>query len=1026
MKENPISFQARYGRISLVLIFQFFIFFTFAQVRISGRVTSSDGKGIPDISVSIRNTTIGTVTDADGAYSLGSNLKPGTYDVVFSGVGFKAATKTVQVGNGTTYSADAQLGQDVLKLDEVVVIGSSITQSRKQLGNTINSVNSKQLANTGTGNMAAALQGKVAGAQITQTSGDPAGGISIRLRGTSTVRGSAEPLYVIDGVIVSNRTTNVTNINIDAGSTSQIGTNRLADINTNDIEKIDIIPGAAASAIYGSQASNGVVLITTKKGRSGAISVDFQTSVNMNELRKKVYISTYGKQFGAASLRLGNISNYTTGGPGTFINYTRTDGTLRSLATNVVDVTRYDYQDNIFQKAAGTDNYISISGGTDKTKIYASASYLYNGGIIKNTDFRRYGFRGRIEQTLSSWASLIIGTSYSNSFSHEKPNGNSFWSPTNSVFINNNIYNITDRDIDGNLKATEPTRINPLSVIETLKLSQEVNRTVTDVQLKLRPTKNLSIDYIFGIDAFNQEGKNYIPPYPYAGVNPSFFDKGYAGSALVNSFFMNNDVNVGYKAKLQSFSFNTVAGFNQQSQKITGLFLDGRDMLTGISTVDGASTLINRRYSLDKRILYGAFLQETFGYKNLVFVTVAGRIDGATQFATDKRNFFYPKVSGSFSFDELKGWQEANFSKWFNSARVRFSWGQAGNLSGVGTYDRFFTYTPNNINGIPTYNASTLLNNPNIEPERAQETEAGLDIGLLKNRLGIGFTWYDKKVIDGSLLVLRTVAPSSGGSSIATNDGSVQNKGWEVTLNAIPVQNRNFSWTVSGSVSHNKNKVISASQALITLDNAAGAPAFIIPGEAVGVFYGTYYERDAKGNVAYDANGRFIQAFSPTTSLRKVIGNPNPEWLMGVSNSLSYKNFTLSALLDGAFNVDVFNADRRTRQGVGIGDVAEQEVKGEVPRGYIWSFYGIEEWRVEDGSFVKLRELSLSYQLPRIARGIRSASVTLVGRNLHSWDNYKGYDPETNAGGNSTTLRGIDFGNVPIPRTYQFIIRLGF
>ena len=218
-------------------------------------------------------------------------------------------------------------------LDEVVVIGSSITANKKQLGNTINTVSSKQLANSGTGNLAAALQGKVPGAQITQTSGDPAGGISIRLRGTSTVRGSSEPLYVIDGVIMSNRTSNVTNLNIDAGSTSQIGTNRLADINPNDIEKLDIIPGAAAAAIYGSQASNGVVLITTKKGKAGTIKVDFQTSVNVNELRKKVYISTYGKQFGSAALRLGNISNYTAGGAGTFINYTRTDGVNRSLAT---------------------------------------------------------------------------------------------------------------------------------------------------------------------------------------------------------------------------------------------------------------------------------------------------------------------------------------------------------------------------------------------------------------------------------------------------------------------------------------------------------------------------------------------------------------------------------------------------------------------------------------------------------------------------------------------------------------------
>ncbi len=491
----------------------------------------------------------------------------------------------------------------------------------------------------------------------------------------------------------------------------------------------------------------------------------------------------------------------------------------------------------------------------------------------------------------------------------------------------------------------------------------------------------------------------------------------------MNSFFLNNDLNIGYKTNIGTISSNTVAGFNQQYQKITGVFLDGRDMLTGISTVDGASVIINRRYSLDKRIIYGAFLQQTFGYRNLAFITLAGRIDGATQFATDKRNFFYPKVSGTFSFSELDGWQKASFSKWFNTARVRASWGRAGNLTGVGTYDRFFNYLPNNINGIPTYNASTLLNNPDIEPERAQETEAGLDLAFFNSRLGIGFTWYDKKVIDGSLLVAKTVAPSSGGSSIVTNDGTIVNKGWEVTVNAVPVNNQNFSWNISGAVSHNENKVVSASQALITLDNVAGAPAFIIPGQSVGVFYGTYFARDAKGGIVYDAEGRYVQA-TPVTS-RKVIGNPNPEWIVGLTNSVSWKNFSLNVLLDGALNYEVFNADKRTRQGVGIGDWAEKEVKGEVARGYIWSLYGIEEWRVDDGSFVKLRELSLGCQLPKFAKWINSASVTLVGRNLFSWDDYNGYDPETNAGGNSTTLRGIDFGNVPIPRTYQLVLRLG-
>jgi TonB-dependent SusC/RagA subfamily outer membrane receptor len=437
-----------YYQLGLVLVFCLASIATMSQVKISGKVTGSDGKPLPFISVVVKNTTFGSSTDVDGNYSFSADLKAGQYVLEFTGVGLQTKEQALSVGSESSYTANISLGQDALNLDEVVVIGSSLRQSRKQLGNTVNSVSSKQLTNTGSGNLAASLQGKVPGAQITQTSGDPSGGISIRMRGTSTIKGSSEPLYVIDGVIVSNSTTNVTNLNVAAGPSAEIGTNRLADINPNDIEKIDIIPGASAAAIYGSRASNGVVLITTKSGKTGKLKIDFSTSIIANSLRKRVYISTYGKQFGSAALRLGNISD----GPGNFITYTRSDGQVRKLSTDLVDVPRYDYQDEIFQKGIGTDNYISLSGGSENTKYYFSGGYYKNEGIIKNTDFRRFNFKARIEQIINKYITVIGGVAYTNSFSNEKPNGNVFWSPINSVNITNNLYNIEERDASGTLK----------------------------------------------------------------------------------------------------------------------------------------------------------------------------------------------------------------------------------------------------------------------------------------------------------------------------------------------------------------------------------------------------------------------------------------------------------------------------------------------------------------------------------------------------------------------------------------------
>jgi TonB-linked SusC/RagA family outer membrane protein len=1018
----------KWKNISFILLLQLCTVCLWAQVNISGKVTGADGKGIPSISVTIRTTTIGGITDDNGSYSFIADIKPGNYTIEFSGVGFKTMTQSLTISNATSYTANAQLAEDVLKLDEVVLIGSSLKQSRKQLGNTVNSVNAKQLVNTGSGNLTASLQGKVPGAQITQTSGDPSGGISIRMRGTSTIKGSSEPLYVIDGVIVSNATTNVTNLNVAAGASAEIGTNRLADINPNDIEKIDIIPGASASAIYGSRASNGVVLITTKTGKSGQLKIDFSTSLISNALRKKVYITTYGKQFGYAALRLGNISN--AGGPPTYtgatITYTRPDGQVRILATDLVDVTRYDYQDEIFRKGLGTDNYISLSGGSEKTKYYFSGGFYKNEGIIKNTDFRRFNFKTRIEQIINKYLTIIGGIAYTNSFSNERPNGNVFWSPINSVNITNNIFNIKDRDAAGNLKNVEPTRVNPLSVIEDMSLTQSVNRTISDIQVKIKPAKGLSIDYILGIDNFSQEGRNLIKRYPYISAQEGL---GYVANALVNTFLINNDVNISYQTKFKTISSLTTVGFNHQYQKITGLFNEGRDLLPGITTINGAAVKLDPRYTSDQRQIFGGFVQETFGYKNIFYLTAAGRIDGSTSFPKDTRTYFYPKLSGSWNISDMDFWKEMKNS-WLNSARLRASWGLAGNLSGIGSYDRFSTYLSSSINGIAAYNVNTALGNEFVKPERSSEFEIGTDLSFFNNKLGLVFTVYNKKIVDNSLLVDRVLAPSSGGSTKVENVGNLTNKGWELGVTATPVSGKNFNWSLYGSVNHNKNLVTASSQVSpIALANAGGSTSVILAGQPVGVFYGNYFERDASGKLSLDAGGRPIAAVNNSTQkvlLRKVLGSPNPDWVLNLNNSLEYKKFSFSFLLDGALGQEVFNADRRTRQGVGIGDYAEKEAKGLLPRGYIFSIYNTEEWRVESGSYIKLREVALSYELPSFAKFIKSSSLSLIGRNLISFDDYDGYDPETNAGGNSAVLRGIDFGNVPIPRTYQLTFRASF
>ncbi len=460
------------------------------RYTISGKVTDAASKEtIPGAGVKILNTAIATSTSGDGSFSFAADLKPGTYQIAFTYLGYKAEPVSVTLGNDLTMVVNGNLTADAVGLDEIIVTGTSQGTTRKQLGSYVSTVKGDDLLKAPSGNVLSALQGKTPGAQISQNSGDPAGGMSVRLRGVSSANSSSDPLYIIDGVIVSNATTRVTNTssNYDGGNfVGSIGQNRMVDINPNDIERIEVLNGAAAAAIYGSRANAGVIQIFTKRGKSGKAQVNFSTSLITSNLRKQIEFNQSPVKFGGPTDGLGALTQDVIAVP---------------LATNTTPVTRYNYQDYIFQSATGTDNTLSIAGGSDDTKFYTSLSYLNNQGIIKNTDFKRYNFRANVDQKLTSWAKLTAGLNYIHSNANEKPDGNSFFSPMNSVTIIGNFHDIFTRDALGNLKAVgERGRVNPVSVIEDIKQRQFTNRIIANTGVKLFPVKNLTIDYTMGLD----------------------------------------------------------------------------------------------------------------------------------------------------------------------------------------------------------------------------------------------------------------------------------------------------------------------------------------------------------------------------------------------------------------------------------------------------------------------------------------------------------------------------------------------
>jgi TonB-linked SusC/RagA family outer membrane protein len=1006
------------------------------RYEISGKVTDASTKeAIPGAGIKIQNSKFAVASSNTGSFSLNVDLTPGSYQIVFSYIGYKSVVKTVTLGNATSVVLNSELSDDAMGLDEIIVTGTSQGTTRKQLGSYVSSVKGEDLLKSPSGNVLSGLQGKTPGAQISQNSGDPAGGMSVRLRGISSINSSSDPLYIIDGVVVNNSTTRVTNTsqNYDGGNfVGNIGQNRMVDINPNDIERIEVLNGAAAAAIYGSRANAGVIQIFTKRGASGKAQVNFSTSTTISELRKQVEVNQSPVKFGTLA---------------------QTQDILNPTWTTTTPVTRYNYQDYIFRTAKGTDNTISVSGGNDDTKFYTSASYLKNQGIIKNTDFTRYNFRANVDQKLTDWAKLTAGFNYIHSNANEKPDGNSFFSPMNSVTILGNIHDLWTRDALGNIQAIGSNqRVNPVSIIEDIKQRQFTNRIIANTGIKLFPVKNLTVDYSMGVDNSIQNGTTFIPPFAY-NVNTAFYGggasldptlNGYASAANATTTLFNNELNFNYDSKINSNLLSTTQlGGSYQYQKDLYALLNGRGLAPFVQSVNGASSMLPNIDSRSEFAISGAYLQQNFKYKDHLFVTGAVRVDQSTVFGENERVRTYLKANMSYVPSSAGYWKNLGVSKWWDSFKVRAAYGESGNLTGIGPYSRFNEYSSASFLGKTALSSSSTLANQTVIPELQRELEIGTDMSFFKNRLGLTFNWYNKKVQD--LLLPVVIAPTNGFSSLLDNFGGLTNQGIELMLTGTPVKTANFKWNSTVIYNRNKNKAVGTG-ALRLLSTNAGAPVAIVDGQPVGVFYGTFFARNADGSLLKNAEGipvteRGIQTSATTytvqrdasglptgTVLRKVVGDPNPDYTMSFVNDFSFKKFNLHVQLDAVQGGEVWNADWRTRQGVGNGKEAEKEQMGLLPRGYISAtkgVYNIEEWRVDNGSFVKLREISLSYNVGKVSF-VRDLTVNLSGRNLVSWDNYKGYDPELNSGGQSTILRNIDFGSVPIPRTFTLGLQVKF
>lgn len=999
MKKNQPPKVCRHSL--LILLFSLFsvgsLFAQSTAYSISGQVSEARTKlTIAGASIKINNTTIEATTNADGNYQISAKLNPGKYQITFTYIGYTQIIQAVELGNQKTVTVNASLSEDLTRLNEVIVTGTAVATSRKTLGNAISTVGAKDFANSNATSIDQALSGKISGAQISQNSGNPAGGISVRLRGTSTVVGAADPLYIVDGVIVNNSSTEL----LDLGGYAQ---NRLVDINPNDIERMEIIKGAAAAAIYGSRASNGVVQIFTKRGKEGSPQYTFSTNVKVSDVRKTLDINTH---------------------PFMFNNTNVTDKSQTA-------VTRYDFQDGIFRSAVGTENNLSMSGGGNGTQYFLSTNYLFNQGIIDKSDFSRTGARARVDQRLNNWLKVSLGLNYVLSSSHEIPNGglNEAYGALTGFIFSNNFINPAPNPTTGVYPSTSPTavqRTNPLEAINRFKFAQRTSRLIGSFQATATPIKGLNINYTLGYDNSTQIGTGYIP---VGNTTPSY-NTGFSTRADKTSFLMNNDLTASYQTRLTDWLESTTGvGGTAQSEKTYQTGLKATQLgLIGETVNNGVVVAGEMRYDIN---VMGAFLQQTFGLWDKLYLTGAIRYDVSSVFGKSDRAQFYRKLSGSYVLSNEKFWQNSKISNVISSLKLRASYGEAGNLTALGAYDQYTSYIPVNSAGLPSVYSPVLLGNSLIKPERQEEIEIGTDMSFFKDRLGVEFSYYKKDVKD--LLLLANLTPSTGYSSQFINTGTMVNKGFELMVRGVPVLTKQVKWDIVATYSRNKNVVNNIPGSILTFAGGFGQVA-AVNGHPLGAFYATYFARNADGSLLLTAGGLPQTEKVGRTggqpsgaTLKKVIGDPNPDWIGSLINEVSIgSHFSFRAQFDASIGGDVFNFTKRVGDRDLYGGLKgyEPELRGEVPKGTSAALFSIFENWIEDGSFVKLREVSASYTFkPRFLK-TGSMRVNLAGRNLLSFDNYSGYDPEINAAGQSSAVRGFDFVEVPIPR--QIVLGFNF
>lgn len=984
---------------------------TVAQERVvSGKVTdSNEGNPLPGVNIVIKGASKGTTTDINGLYKLSVT---GNASLMVSFVGFS----TQELKTGDRSVINISLIENINQLSEVVVTGLATSVKRSNLANAVSTVSSSQLTGTTTPvTTDGALYGKLTGVNIQANSSVPGGGFSMQMRGVSTLGASAsQPLFIVDGVYIdndqySNGRSQANKASSGSSASSQDNNaNRLADINPDDIENIEVLKGASAAAIYGTRANAGVVIITTKRGKGGKSKISFGQDLGFSQP---------WRLYGGADWTDDKVKNYFGASDVPLLQAAKASGKY------------YDYEKEIFGGTGAIKNTrLSITGGDDKTKFYINGSYADETGIIKNTGFTRASLRANIDHKVTKWLDMGVSTNYIFT------NNDRGWTGNDNSNINYG-YNLPytrpyyelHPDANGNYPDS-PVGENPLAIRDRAVNNQKVNRLLLGFNATARilnkETMGLSLKFNGGLDYQNGFALTYLPSdlqSQRAEANPGFAQD--TRNEVINS---NMQVALVFtKAAMDNkLNLTTSAGAVTLSRDVRLTYTRGLGLPAGIYN-PGAAKVISSipEYRTNKDV--GVFVQQEVNWDDKVIVTGGIRFDKSTLNGEPTRYYAFPRGSVALNLAKFAFWDLPSI----NQVKLRAAYGETGGVPNWGVpFNQLLTVGTGGLGGLVPSSAG---GNALIQPERATELEGGLDLGFLNNRITAEFTVYNKKVFD--LIQPLVLAPTTGLTSIQTNLADLQNTGLELSIGAQVVQKPNFTWFVQPLFWFNRSKITRLE----------------IPERLTGGFGATFGQWRVKKDLSPTQIVGQPRTDPADPTSWTVYGDQQPKFEMSLNNKITFlKNFEFSALMHWKNEFTVVSLSRvlwdeggntsdwnSTSLGLGANGkpatgadvvpngIARQNVNG----------VGNEGYNPSVASYLRIREIALYYRVPRSTvkntfRGVvDNIKVGVSGNNLATWTDYKaGYDPESSNFGNNALGGGVDIGSTPATRRIMFHIAIDF